>query len=208
MNLLSWLPSSLKRRCPPMWKSSVSTAKASGTVRPRAARAQQGLDRVDVHPSLVVELDTVVAELAVNDFRFVDLHGLGQLAVSLQIPGLICCVLNDDVALLVLEVAQGHEHDVALVDPDLLPHLATDVAQALGAIEARDLATAVAKHAHDLAVLLPILLELELFLGLGCVALGSLGLVATKLVLRHLCGRSGEGSACWWNLRKVPRDLI
>lgn len=57
----------------------------------------------------------------------VDLGALGQLAVGLQTPGLVGAVLEDDVALLVLVVAQRQEDDVALVDPDFFAELALDM---------------------------------------------------------------------------------
>lgn len=53
---------------------------------------------------------------------------------------------------------------VALVDPDLLPHLAADVGKALLAVEALGLEAAVAEHLDDLGVLLALLLEDELAL--------------------------------------------
>lgn len=35
------------------------------------------------------------------------------------ISGLISCILDDDICLVVLEVSQRQEHDISLVDPDL-----------------------------------------------------------------------------------------
>lgn len=49
------------------------------------------------------------------------------------------------VTLVVLVVAQRQQDDVALVDPDLLAKLASDVAQSAGTVEALRLQTAVSK---------------------------------------------------------------
>merc|ERR1719336_2144424 len=76
-------------------------------------------------------------------------------------------------------------HDISLVDPDLLAHLASDVAEALNLVKALHLAAAIAQHARDLAVLLPVFLELQLLLYLLSTAFRTLGFVPTKLVLRH-----------------------
>jgi len=58
--------------------------------------------------------------------------------------------LEDHVRFGVLVIAQPHQHDVARVDPHLLPHLPADVAQALGAVDALGLQAPVAQHAQDL----------------------------------------------------------
>ena len=93
-------------------------------------------------------------------------------------------VLVDDVALVVLEIAQAAEHDVAGAHPDLLAHLSADVAEARGAVEAVALAAAVAEHANHLGVLLPLLLELELPLRLLVLVLAAAAvLAALSLVL-------------------------
>lgn len=89
---------------------------------------------------------------------------LGQLAVGLQRTGLIDRVLEDDVALVLLEVAQGQQNNVALVDPDLLAQLSADRGEALLAVEAGGVEAAVSEHLDDLGVLLAILLEGELTL--------------------------------------------
>ena len=53
---------------------------------------------------------------------FVDLRILGKFAVRFQVAGLIGCVLQDNVALLILIVAQGEQDDISLVDPHLTSH--------------------------------------------------------------------------------------
>jgi hypothetical protein len=76
----------------------------------------------------VAELEVGLAVLALAEgVGLVDLCVLGQLAVGLEGTGLVGGVLEDDVALAVLEFSQGEEDDVALVDPDLLAHLATNL---------------------------------------------------------------------------------
>lgn len=73
---------------------------------------------------VLVELEVAVAlALAAVSVRLVDLLVLGELAVGLEGAGLVGGVLEDDVALVVLVVAEGEEDDVALVDPDLLAEL-------------------------------------------------------------------------------------
>ncbi|EGX90123.1 hypothetical protein CCM_06542 [Cordyceps militaris CM01] len=57
----------------------------------------------------------------------VDLGILGQLAVRLERAGLVGRVLEDDVALVVLEITQREEDDVALVDPDLFAHFTANL---------------------------------------------------------------------------------
>ena len=85
----------------------------------------------------------------------------------------------DDVDLLILEVALADEDDVAGRHPHLLAHLAADVAEAGHAVEAEALAAAVAEHLDHLGVLLPLLLELELALGLLAVSLSSAAVLAS-----------------------------
>lgn len=76
----------------------------------------------------IAELEVSLAILALAEtIGLVDLGVLGQLAVRLERAGLVGRVLEDHVALVVLEVAEREEDDVALVDPDLLAHLATDL---------------------------------------------------------------------------------
>lgn len=72
--------------------------------------------------AVLVELEAAVA-LVVGTIGicFVDLGALGELAVGLEGTGLVCRVLEDDVALLVLVVTEREQDDVAVVDPDLLP---------------------------------------------------------------------------------------
>lgn len=78
----------------------------------------------------VAELEVGLAVLALAErVGLVDLGVLGELAVGLEGSGLVGSVLEDDVALVVLEVSEGQEDDVALVDPDLLAHLATDLGE-------------------------------------------------------------------------------
>lgn len=70
-------------------------------------------------------------------------------------------VLHDHIALLVLVVSQRQQDDVALVNPDLLPQLATNMRQTTCAVEALSLQTSVSEHLDDLGVFLALLLEDE-----------------------------------------------
>jgi hypothetical protein len=54
----------------------------------------------------IVELNVVVVTLLAECNSFVDLHGLGELAVRLQISSLVGGVLQDNVGLAILIVTQ------------------------------------------------------------------------------------------------------
>jgi hypothetical protein len=153
------------------------------------------LDLVDV---LVLELDVVAALLAVlgpvDVDALVEPERLGELPVGLEQTRLVVHVLEDDVGLVVLVVAEADEDDVARRDPDLLVHLATDVAETARAVDADGLAAAIAEHAGHLRVLLPVLLEDELALVVVRLVLTPLPVLASlTLVLRHLGGGGGGG---------------
>ena len=83
----------------------------------------------------------------------VNLGALGQFAVGLQTPGLIGTVLEYDVALFVLVVAQAEHDNVALVDPDFFAQFTPNVRESLFAIKAQRFQSAVAQHLKDLCVL-------------------------------------------------------
>lgn len=93
---------------------------------------------------VVARVGVVVAELEVAlailvgavGIGLVDLGGLGQLAIGLERTGLIGVVLEDNVTLVVLVITQRQEDDIAVVDPDLLSQLASDVGKTLGTIKA------------------------------------------------------------------------
>lgn len=53
-----------------------------------------------------------------------------------QRTGLIGGVLEDDIALFVLVLAQRDQDDVAVVDPNLFPELAADQTKTLDTVEA------------------------------------------------------------------------
>ena len=136
------------------------------------------------HSLDVVEVDTNVVVLSICrhgeiDRRLVDPGRLRQLSVLLQVARLVGAVLVDDVDLLVLEVALADENDVAGRNPNLLAHLAADVAEAGHAVEAEALAAAVAEHLDHLGVLLSLLLELELAFGLIAVSLSPAAVLAS-----------------------------
>lgn len=114
--------------------------------------------------AVLVELDVVLETFVTIGVGFVDLGVLGQLAVGLQTSSLVGGVFHDDVALFVLVFTQREKDDIALVDPDLLSQLATNVCESLFAVEAQSLQTAVTEHLHDLRILLAFFLEYELTL--------------------------------------------
>ena len=102
---------------------------------------------------VLVELEIAVAlALLAIRVRLVNLGTLGQLAVGLQASCLVGTVLEDDVAFLILVVAQREQDDVALVDPDLLAELASDVCEPFRAVEAEGLEASVSKHFQDLGI--------------------------------------------------------
>ena len=75
--------------------------------------------------------------------------------------------------------------DVAHVDPHLLPHLASDVAQPLDAVETHGLETSVSQHLGYLGVLLSILAEDELSLEALVLILSTAAILASlSLVFR------------------------
>mmetsp|Transcript_16092 Transcript_16092/g.41353 ORF Transcript_16092/g.41353 Transcript_16092/m.41353 type:complete len:231 (+) Transcript_16092:141-833(+) len=147
------------------------------------------LDIVDI---LVLELDAVLVRALPLPAALVHLRRLRDLAVLLEVPCLLRGVLEDDVGLLVLEVAQPHQHDVPVVDPHLLAQLPADVAETLDAVEAHRVAAPVAEHFRDLRVFLAFLLENEFALIVLVVVLSSPSVLPSlSFVLRH--GRSGGG---------------
>nr|GMC85084.1 disease resistance protein RPM1-like [Ipomoea batatas] len=99
---------------------------------------------------------------------------------------LCTCELLEHVPL----VTEADEDDISGGDPDLLVHLAADVTETLGAVDAHGLTAAVAEHAENLSVLLAVLLEDELSLLIIGFVLPSLPvLTSLTLVLRHADSR-------------------
>ena len=126
---------------------------------------------------LVGEGDHVVVDLLLAAVLDVDI--VGDVALGLEPPGLVRVVLLNNVALFRLEVAQTDQDDVVGVDPDLLPHLTTDVGQALFAVEAVGIDAPVAEDLGHLGVLLPIFFQVELALGLLVLVLASAAVLAS-----------------------------
>lgn len=88
-----------------------------------------------------------------------------------------------------LIIAETDEDDIAGGNPDLLVHLAADMAEAFDAVDAHGLAPAVSEHAQHLSVLLAVLLEDELSLLVVGFVLPSLAILTSlTLVLRHRDG--------------------
>merc|ERR1719180_645891 len=144
-----------------------------------------GSIRVDI-----VELNVIVSFSTKLD-GLVDLDRLGELAVGLQVPRLVCRVLQDHVGLSVLVVPEANEDNVRLIDPDLFPEFPPDVAKPLDTIEAHRLEASVTKHLGHLSVLLPILLEDQLSLQPLVLVLPPPPVLSSlSLVLRH-CSNVG-----------------
>lgn len=137
--------------------------------------------------AVLVELDVVLEALVAEVVGLVDLGVLGQLTVGLQTTGLVGGVLHDNIALLVLIITEGEKNDITLVDPDLLAKLATNVGQALLAIEAESLQTTVAEHLDDLRVLLTVLLEDELALLVVVLVLTTTTVLTALLMKQSVC---------------------
>jgi hypothetical protein len=94
----------------------------------------------------------------------VDLRTLWQLPICLQTPRLVRTVLEYDVSLLVLVVSKREQYYIALVDPDFLSELPTDMGEALLAVEAERFEAAVAEHLEDLGIFLAFFFEGQLAL--------------------------------------------
>jgi hypothetical protein len=104
--------------------------------------------------SILIELEIAVSiALLAICIGLVDLRTLWEFTVSLQGTGLVGAVLQDNVAFLVLVVAEREEDDITLVDPDLLAELATDVCETFRTVEAERFEATVAEHLQDLRIL-------------------------------------------------------
>jgi hypothetical protein len=102
---------------------------------------------------VLVELEIAVSfSLLSVCIGLVDLGAFWEFTVCFQRSGFVGAVLEDNVAFLVLVVAEREKDDVPLVDPDLLSELASDVCETLGAIEAERFETTVSEHLEDLCV--------------------------------------------------------
>jgi len=151
------------------------------------------LDSVDVGDVVVVvtgchllEVDAVVHLFVSEGDGLVDLDGLRELAVRLEVTRLVRRVLENDVGLGVLVVPQANQDDVGLGDPHLFPELAPDVAQTLNSVEAHGRQTAVTQHLGHLSVLLAILTEHQLTLHSFIFILSTAAILASlSLIFRH-----------------------
>lgn len=77
----------------------------------------RGLDSLDL---VNIELDIELVLASLEGVGLVDFSALGQLAVGLQVTGLLSVVLENDIRLVVLEITERDQDDISLVDPDLL----------------------------------------------------------------------------------------
>jgi hypothetical protein len=155
-------------------------------------------------PSLLSSLDVVNV-----DFLLAATLSLARVAVVAGFIGCSCVlagrlhhmrfvcsrltrVFHNDVALLVLVVAQTQQDDVTLVDPDLLPQLAADMGETARAVEALGFKTSVSEHLDDLSVFLALLLEDELALLVVVLVLTPTPVLTTLLSLLALWSRMEE----------------
>lgn len=67
------------------------------------------------------------------------LTSLWEFAVGLQVTCFVRCILQYNIRLGVLIVSQPDQYDVTLINPHLLPQLASDVAQPFDSVEAHGL---------------------------------------------------------------------
>ena len=74
------------------------------------------LDSLDL---VNIELDIELVLASLEGVGLVDFGALGQLAVGLQVTGLLGVVLENDICLVVLEITERDQNDISLVDPDL-----------------------------------------------------------------------------------------
>jgi len=107
----------------------------------------------------IIELDVVIQISSNKVDRLIDLDGLGELAIGLEVSGLVRRVLLDHVSLGVLVVTETNQDDVRLVYPDLLAKFPSDVTETLNSVKAHGLETSITKHLGDLGVLLSVLLK-------------------------------------------------
>merc|ERR1719468_1448871 len=110
----------------------------------------------------IIELDVVIQISSDKVDRLIDLDGLWELAVRLEVSGLVRRVLLDHVSLSVLVITETDQDDIRLVYPDLLTKFPSDVTETLNSVEAHRLETPVTKHLGDLSVLLSVLLKDQL----------------------------------------------
>jgi hypothetical protein len=69
---------------------------------------------------ILIELDIIIHALVAIRICLVDLRTLRQFPIRLQTSCLVGAVLQYDVSLFVLIVAQGEEDNIALIYPDFL----------------------------------------------------------------------------------------
>jgi len=85
-----------------------------GWDRQKTTKGVAFLDLVDIE--LDIEL---IVTATLEGIGLVNLGALGQFTVGLQVSGLLSVVLENDISLVVLEITEGNQDDISLVDPDL-----------------------------------------------------------------------------------------
>jgi len=153
-------------------------AQESNGLQSKLSTDNDGLNVINVDLAVLSKLERAFAVL-VAKVVLVDLGVLGQLSIRLETPSLFRRVLDDDVGLAVLEFSQREEHNVALVDPHLFAHLATDMREPLLAIKAQCLEPPVTEHLHHLGILLAVFLEDQLSLVVVVFILSTSPILAT-----------------------------
>jgi hypothetical protein len=105
-----------------------------------------------------IEGDIIIIGLV----RLVDLEGIGELTTSLQLASILRSVSLDNITLTILEITEADKNNITSVDPDLLSHGTTDVADTGDTIEASSLNTATTEHTGDLSIFLAFFLDNKL----------------------------------------------
>lgn len=140
--------------------------------------------------SLLVALDELDSTGASRTISvFVDFQVLRDFSLSLELTDFVREVLEDDIALFVLEFSEAAHDEIAHADPDFLFHLSADVPDTVDLIEAFHQHSGVAQHLDGQAVFesLIILLGKEVSLDWAGVLSSLVALTTSSFVLRHPC---------------------
>merc|ERR1712240_262709 len=134
----------------------------------------------------VVELDVIVKISTDEVDGFINLNGIWEFAVGFQITSFIRGILQDYVRFRILIIPETNQDNVRLVDPDLLPELATNVAKTFHSIEAHRFQASIAQHLRNLGVFLTVFFKDQFsFQPLIFVLSPPPVLSSLSLVLRH-----------------------
>jgi len=120
----------------------------SETAVKKSSSSVEVLDLVEIDADVVVRAITLHGKV---HRRLIDTRSLRELAVVLEISGLVSVVFVDDVHLVILELTKTTEHNVTSAHPNLLTHLPPNVPETGLAVKTVALAPPVTQHAHHLA---------------------------------------------------------